>query len=150
MTRRGLVVLLVEDDPDDVFFLEEAFKSAGMPGALRVARDGEEAISYLLGRGGYADRGAYPLPALVLLDLKLPKQSGLDVLDWRREQPALMLIPVIVLTSSQSDDDMTRAYQAGANSYLVKPISSADQLDMVKAIQAYWIALNKIPKPSAA
>ena len=145
MTATDRVVLLVEDDPDDVFFLKEAFKNTGMAGALRVARDGEEAIDYLLGRAAHADRALSPAPALVLLDLKLPRKSGLEVLEWRRGVPGMERIPVVVLTSSQSDADLARAYELGANSYLVKPISSEAQLDMVKAIQAYWIALNKLP-----
>lgn len=145
MTTGDFVILLVEDDPDDVFFLQEAFKKNGMAGALRVARDGEEAIDYLLGRAAFADRALSPVPALVLLDLKLPRKSGLEVLEWRRGLPGMERIPVIVLTSSQSDADLARAYELGANSYLVKPISSEDQVGMVKAIQAYWIALNKVP-----
>lgn len=150
MTKEGFTVLLVEDDPDDVFFLRDAFKKAGMPDALRVVRDGEEAVAYLLGLAAYADRTLHPLPALVLLDLKLPRKSGLEVLEWRRGRPELMRIPVLVLTSSQSEDDMNKAYEFGANSYLVKPISSDAQLDMVKAIQGYWTALNKVPKSPAA
>jgi len=146
----GITVLLVEDDPDDVFFLRDAFKKIGMADALRVVRDGEEAVAYLLGEAAYADRSLHPLPALVLLDLKLPRKSGLEVLEWRRGRPELMRIPVIVLTSSQSEDDMNKAYEFGANSYLVKPISSDAQLDMVKAIQGYWTALNKVPSPPAA
>lgn len=150
MTKEGFTVLLVEDDPDDVFFLRDAFKKTGMPDALRVVRDGEEAVAYLLGLAAYADRSLHPLPALVLLDLKLPRKSGLEVLEWRRGRPELMRVPVIVLTSSQSEDDMVKAYEFGANSYLVKPISSDAQLDMVKAIRGYWIALNKVPKSPAA
>lgn len=145
MTRTNCVVLLVEDDPDDVFFLQEAFKKAGVPDALRVVRDGEEAVAYLLGQAAYADRRRYPLPSLILLDLKLPRKSGLEVLEWRRRQSGLRRIPVIVLTSSQSDEDMDQAYELGANSYLVKPISSEAQLEMVKAIRLYWIDLNKVP-----
>lgn len=150
MTKEESTVLLVEDDPDDVFFLRDAFKKTGMQDALRVVRDGEEAVAYLLGLAAYADRTLHPLPALVLLDLKLPRKSGLEVLEWRRGRPELMRIPVIVLTSSQSEDDLNKAYEFGANSYLVKPISSDAQLDMVKAIQGYWIALNKVPKNPAA
>lgn len=146
MTKSAFTVLLVEDDPDDVFFLRDAFKKTGMPDALRVVRDGEEAVAYLLGQAAYADRTLHPQPALVLLDLKLPRKSGLEVLEWRRGRPELMRVPVIVLTSSQSEDDMNKAYEFGANSFLVKPISSDAQLDMVKAIQGYWIALNKVPK----
>lgn len=147
---RAITVLLVEDDPDDVFFLRDAFQKIGLADALRVVRDGEEAVAYLLGEGAYADRSLHPPPALVLLDLKLPRKSGLEVLAWRRGRPELMRIPVIVLTSSRSEDDMNKAYESGASSYLVKPISSEEQLGMVKAIQAYWIALNQVPRAGPA
>lgn len=145
MTTGNFCILLVEDDPDDVFFLQEAFKKAGMAEALKVVRDGEDAVAYLLGSDAYADRRLFPVPALVLLDLKLPRKSGLEVLEWRRGQPGMERIPVIVLTSSQSDADLTAAYELGANSYLVKPIDSQAQLDMVEAIGRYWIGLNKAP-----
>src|SRR5437879_3159953 len=105
MITRNFVILLVEDDPDDVFFLQEAFKRNDMADALRVVRDGEEAFAYLLGQAAYADRRRYPLPSLTLLDLKLPRKSGLEVLEWRRQQPEMRRIPVIVLTSSQSKAD---------------------------------------------
>jgi CheY-like chemotaxis protein len=139
------VILLVEDDPDDVFFLQEALKKEDMSGALRVARDGEEAVAYLLGQGAFADRRLHPPPALVLLDLKLPRKSGLEVLEWRRGQAGMPLIPVIVLTSSVSNADISRAYELGANSYLIKPIESDAQQEMVRTILKYWIGLNKRP-----
>lgn len=148
MTSASPVILLVEDDPDDVFFLRDAFAKNGMPGAPRVVRDGEEALAYLLGQGPYADRSLHPLPALVLLDLKLPRASGHEVLERRRQRPELMRIPVVVLTSSESDDDTERAYAAGANSYLVKPVSSAAQAGMVKTLLEYWLGLNKAPAPA--
>lgn len=139
------VALLVEDDPDDAFLLEDACKRLGHEGMLRVARNGEEALAYLLGQGDYADRQRFPLPRLVLLDMKLPRMTGLEVLEWRRGQPAMLHIPVIVLTASQSEEDVARAYELGANSYLVKPVDSTAQLAMVKAVCAYWIDLNKTP-----
>lgn len=138
-------VLLVEDDPDDAFLLEDACKRLGHEGMLRVARDGEEAMAYLLGQGEHADRLRSPLPRVVLLDMKLPRMTGLEVLEWRREQPAMLRIPVIVLTASQSDSDIARAYELGANSYLVKPVDSPSQLAMVKAVCEYWVDLNRTP-----
>lgn len=149
MAPPTFVILLVEDDPDDVFFLEEAFKRAGLACALRVARDGEEAVAYLLGQGAYADRRLHPLPALVLLDLKLPRKSGLEVLERCRKEPELRRIPIVVLTSSQSNEDLTRAYELGANSYLVKPLDADAQLELVKTFGAYWIGLNKVPDAAA-
>lgn len=138
------VILLVEDDPDDVFFLQEAFKKADMAGALRVVRDGEEAVAYLLGQGAFADRGLHPPPSLVLLDLKLPRKSGLEVLEWRRGQPGMTLVPVVVLTSSVSETDVRRAYELGANAYLVKPIESGAQEEMVETIRRFWLGLNRL------
>lgn len=143
------VILLVEDDPDDVFFLQEAFKKADMAGALRVARDGEEAVAYLLGQGAFADRRLHPPPALVLLDLKLPRKSGLEVLEWRRGQPGMASIPVVVLTSSVSETDVRRAYELGANAYLVKPIDSGAQDEMVGTIRRFWLGLNRLPDPAS-
>lgn len=137
----GPVVLLVEDDPDDVFFLQEAFKAADWEGSLRVARDGEEALARLNGES---------LPDLMLLDLKLPRVSGLEVLERCRKDARLRTIPIVVLTSSQSNEDIARAYALGANSYLVKPIDAAEQKAMVKALIAYWLGLNKVPEAPAA
>lgn len=135
------VVLLVEDDPDDVFFISEAFKLADPNVTLRVARDGEAAIAYLLGEGARADR-----PALVLLDLKLPRRSGLEVLEACRGKGAAEPVPIIVLTSSQSDAEIRQAYALGANSYLVKPVDAEAQLAMIKALLAYWLGFNKVPE----
>jgi CheY-like chemotaxis protein len=150
MTAARSVILLVEDDPDDVFFLQDAFAGNKMAEALRVVRDGDEAVAYLLGQAAYAERQAYPLPSLILLDLKLPRKSGLEVLEWCRKQPGLKRIPIIVLTSSQSNSDVAQAYDLGANSYLVKPIDAAAQLELVKAVCQYWIGLNKVSELETA
>jgi CheY-like chemotaxis protein len=112
---------------------------------LRIVRDGDEAIQYLGGRGVFADRSRYPLPSLVLLDLKLPKRSGLEVLEFLRAQPSMKQTPVIVLTSSQESTDIQRAYALGANSYLLKPVGFDGLLEMVKAIGMYWVILNQGP-----
>lgn len=140
MGEQKIVVLLVEDDPDDVFFVTEAFKISAPSITVRVARDGEEAISYLLGEEARADR-----PALVLLDLKLPRKSGLEVLQSFRRDPGAAPVPVIVLTSSQSDADIRRAYELGANSYLVKPLDADAQLAMIKSLLSYWLVFNRVP-----
>ena len=141
----AFVILLVEDDADDVFFLKEAFARAGLGAAVHVARDGEEACSYLLGEGAYCDRAAHPCPSLILLDLKLPRKSGLEFLEWRRGQPRFSRVPTVVLTSSLAAADLASAYELGANSYLLKPVDAAAQLEMVKLIGAYWGGLNKLP-----
>ena len=136
-------ILLVEDDPDDVFFLRNIFARCGRADDLQVARDGDEAIAYLSGTDAFADRNLFPAPALVLLDLKLPKRSGFEVLEWLRKRSALRRIPVIVLTSSESENDIAHAYDLGANSYLVKPIDASTQAEMVKALCGFWAGFNR-------
>ena len=144
----AFIILLVEDDPDDVFFLQRAFAKVGRADDLRVVRDGEEAVAYLSGEGAFADRKFFPPPSLILLDLKLPRKSGFEVLEWCRRRAGLSRIPVVVLTSSQSEADVARAYDLGANSYLVKPIDAAAQAEMVKALCVFWAGLNQ-PSHSA-
>jgi CheY-like chemotaxis protein len=140
-------VLLVEDDENDVFFMQRAFREAGIVTTLNVASDGQQAIDYLSGKGKFADRHAWPLPCLVLLDLKLPYVLGLDVLKWLRSQPEFKSIIVIVLTSSRQDADIEKAYALGANSYLVKPPEVHQLVAMVKKIKEYWIETNQIGRP---
>lgn len=143
MTRGGPTVLIVEDDPNDVLLLQRAFSKVSVPHDLRIARDGEEALDYLEGAGPYADRAAHPLPCLVLLDLKLPRRSGLEVLEGIRRTPALSGLPVIILTSSREESDIQRAYERGANSYLVKPVGFEGLLDLVRELAGYWLSLNR-------
>ena len=102
-------------------------------------------MDYLAGRGDYADRITHPLSSLVLLDLKLPRKSGHEVLEWLRAQPALNRMPVVVLTSSKESRDVNRAYDLGANSYLVKPVAFADLLRMAQTLDLYWLQLNEDP-----
>src|SRR6266581_2683253 len=116
------VILLAEDDDNHVVLLRHAFKEANFLNPLHVVRDGEETIAYLKGEGQYANRAEYPLPALLLLDLKMPRQNGFDVLTWIRREPHLAGLTVVVLTNSDGLRDVTRAYQLGANSFLVKPL----------------------------
>ncbi len=148
MQLTDFTILMVEDDPNDILLTQRAFMQASLVNPLRIVRDGEEAIQYLGGRGVFADRTRYPLPSLVLLDLKLPKRSGLEVLEFLREQPSLKQTPVIVLTSSQESTDVQRAYALGANSYLLKPVGFDGLLEMVKAIGMYWVILNQGPERS--
>jgi CheY-like chemotaxis protein len=135
-------ILLVEDEENDVFFMKRAAKKNGILNPLQVAHDGQEAIDYLGGIGAYADRARFPLPGLVLLDLKLPRVMGFDVLKWIRKQAELQGLVVIVLTSSNLGSDIDMAYRLGANSYLVKP--SPDKLsEMIGTIKPYWFDLNE-------
>jgi len=138
-------ILLVEDDPNDVLLLQRAFQRSGIVNPLQVARHGDEAVDYLSGSASYGDRQQYPVPVFMLLDLKLPRRSGLEVLQWVKERPGLKRIPIVVLTSSKNDADINRAYELGANSYLVKPVSFEDLLNLVKSLQLYWLMLNESP-----
>jgi len=140
-------VLLVEDDENDVFFMQRAFREADIITPLHIAKDGREAIDYLSGNGKFADREKWPLPCLILMDLKLPYVLGLDVIKWLRSEPAFKSIIVVVLTSSKQDADIEKAYALGANSYLVKPPDVQQLVAMVKRIKEYWIEMNQIGPP---
>ena len=119
MTSHAL--LLVEDNPDDVFIMTRALKKAGLDLPVFIASDGKEALDYLRGTGPFADRARYPLPSLVLLDLKLPYLNGFEVLEWIRDHPLFHDLQVIVLTSSGEDRDQRRAQELGVSAYLIKP-----------------------------
>jgi CheY-like chemotaxis protein len=138
-------VLIAEDDPSDVFLLKRAFSLAQVPATLHFVRDGQEAIDYLEGEDAYNDRAIYPLPDLMLLDLKMPRLNGFDVLSWLRRQPGLKRLLVTVLTSSDQPDDINRAYDLGANSYLLKPHNSSHLSDLVAQVKRYWLDLNQCP-----
>jgi CheY-like chemotaxis protein len=132
-------VLYVEDDDNDRVLMEMACSTAGVPFALQVAHDGAEAISYLSGDGHYADRARFPFPELVLLDLKLPRKSGFEVLEWVRDQSELKEMPIVVLSSSNRDTDVKQAFDHGAIYYFVKPLSLQRLVEMVKEIRVKWI-----------
>ena len=138
-------ILLVEDDPDDVLLTQRAFRKLGVPTSMQVVGDGEQALAYLMGGGDYADRERFPLPDLMLLDLKLPRRSGFEVLEWLRAQPGLRRLPVVVLTGSRESVDVNRALDLGANSYLVKPVGFDDLLEVVRTLRLYWLGLNERP-----
>ena len=143
-------ILLVEDDVNDVFFFKRAVKLAAIIDPLHVAQDGRQAIDYLKGSGAYADRNQFPLPSLVMLDLKLPHVMGLDVLKWIRAQPEFQNVIVIVFTSSQLTPDIDNAYRLGANSYVVKPSTPGELQEMLVVIKQYWLDLNELPPGQAA
>jgi len=138
-------ILLVEDDPNDVLLVQRASRKADLVSPLQVVGDGEAAVAYLAGHGPYADRERYPLPALILLDLRLPRKSGFEVLEWLRQQPGLKRLPVVVLTSSRDSPDVNRAYELGVNSYLVKPVRFEELLALMQALHLYWMILNQKP-----
>ena len=146
MLPSSYTVLLVEDDPNDVLLIQRAFQRNHVANAVQVVRDGDEALAYLSGQAPFADRERHPLPVLMLMDLKMPRKSGLEVLEWVRQQPGLKRLPIIVLTSSNQSPDINRAYELGANSYLVKPAGFDSLLDLVKNLDMYWLILNERPE----
>ncbi len=145
MNNGSKAILLVEDDRNDVFFLQYAFETAGITNPLIVVTDGQQAIDYLAGVGRYADRVHYPFPCIVLLDLKLPVRIGMDVLRWIRQQRSLEALLVIVLTSSSDVNDVDEAYRLGARSFLVKPLSVDKRLEMAQCFKKYWLEMNEFP-----
>ncbi len=146
MSVRDGVILLAEDDPNDVLSVQRAFQRNYVANPVQVVRDVEEALAYLSGQAPFADRERHPLPVLMLMDLKMPRKSGLEVLAWVRQQPGLKRLPIIVLTSSNQSPDINRAYELGANSYLVKPAGFDSLLDLVKNLDMYWLILNEKPE----
>jgi CheY-like chemotaxis protein len=138
----GNVILLVEDNEDDVFLLENALTMAEVKSRLQVVRDGQEALHYLSGTAQFADRQRFPFPSLILLDLKLPYRSGLDILAWMRQETNLPSTIVVVLTSSDEPADLKSAYGLGANTYLVKPPTAPMICDIVTAFKLDWVRSN--------
>lgn len=145
MNASHCTILLVEDNPDDVLLMQRAFKKANLANPLQVVDNGEKAVAYLGGQDPYSDRSQHPVPVLVLLDLKLPRFSGLEVLEWVRTKEGLNRLPIVVLTSSADSGDVNTAYDLGANSYLVKPVGFDALFDMVKILQPYWLIMNQKP-----
>lgn len=138
-------VLYVDDDENDVFFLKRAFQKAGILNPLHVACDGQEAIDFLAGNGKFADRDQYPMPYVLLLDLNLPKKPGLEVLCWIRQQPGFFTLPVVILSASNHEFDLYRAYASGANAYLVKPSGFREATDMARQFAEFWLVRNEPP-----
>ena len=132
-------ILLVEDNPDDVFFMGRAMKGAELTNPVQVVETGEEAVAYLSGEGEFADRAKFPRPCLILLDLKLPGKTGLEVLEWFRAQEGSANVIVVVLTTSREPRDIAEAYRLGANAYLVKPTSPSQLVTMMKSVKDFWI-----------
>ena len=139
------MILLVEDNPNDEELTLRALRKANIANEVAIARDGQEALDFLFCSGRYAGREPSTMPAVVLLDLKLPKLDGIDVLQRIRADPRTKLIPVVVLTSSSEDEDMVRSYQSGANSYVRKPIEFSAFANAVTQLGMYWVLINQIP-----
>ena len=140
MSEKLRPILAVEDEASDRLILEIAFQRAKLPCPLVIVRDGQEAVDYLSGKGRYAERTAHPLPALIVLDLKMPRMNGFDVLGWLAEQPDFKKIPALVLSSSADEIDMNKARQLGAREYFVKPHSLDELMKIAHQMQARWLS----------
>lgn len=140
-------ILVVEDNADDQFLLQEAWKMGALENPLAFVQDGEQACDYLAGLCRYADRTRYPAPLFVILDLKLPGKSGLEVLAWMRAKEELKSLPVIVLTASTWPGDVAEAYRLGANSFVIKPSAAQELVDFTAALKGYWLRFNKFVEP---
>ena len=139
-------ILLVEDNPDDEELTLMALKQSKILNNVFVARDGVEALDYLYCNGKFVDRDPDDLPQLILLDLKLPKLGGLDVLQKLRQEPLTKFVPVVVMTSSSEEEDIIESYRYGANSYVRKPVEFHRFVDAVGQLGLYWLLINEIPK----
>jgi len=140
MDNRQFTVLLVEDDLNDIFLVKRAFKIAKVRNPLQVVTDGQDAIHYLSGNGRYADREAYPLPKLIVMDIKMPRRSGFEVLQYVKGggNHLLRRIPIVIVSSSESPTDINRAYELGANAYMVKPVDYRAVEHLFNSITQYW------------
>ena len=139
------VILVAEDDENHAFFIERAFDQVGLRNPVFFVPDGAQAIAYLRGEGRYANRREFPLPSLLLLDLKMPNKDGFEVLTWLRRQPTLKALRVVVFTTSNAVRDITRAYELGANSFLTKPMNFSDLVDLTRMVQGYWLQFSREP-----
>ena len=147
MNAQDAEILLVEDNPADVELSLRALKLNHIANRISVARDGEEALDFIFGRGEHPDRRGEPLPRLVLLDLKLPKVDGLEVLRQIKGDPRTRSVPVVILTSSTEERDLINSYHLGANSYIQKPVEFTQFQEIVKQLGLYWLVVNE-PPPS--
>jgi two-component system response regulator len=137
------IILLVEDNPDDVALTLRALKKSNILNEVVVANDGVEALEYLFGNGAYADRDMDLMPQLILLDLKLPRLDGMEVLRYMRADDRTRLLPVVILTSSKEEQDITNGYNLGANSYIRKPVDFTQFSEAIRQLGLYWLVLNE-------
>lgn len=145
MSKNKKIILLVEDNPDDEELTKLAFAESRVANELVIARDGAEALDYLFATGKHAGRDVGEMPQLILLDLKLPKIDGLEVLRRIRADERTKLLPVVILTTSKEESDMIESYSIGANSYMQKPVDFTQFIDAVRQLGLYWLVLNQTP-----
>jgi CheY-like chemotaxis protein len=146
MNGNAVEILLVEDNPQDLQLALRALKKAGLGNHIQIARDGQEALEFIFCEGPHADRKIEDIPKVILLDLKLPKVDGLEVLQRVKEDPRTKTIPVVMLTSSKEQNDVVRSYNCGVNSYIVKPVNFESFAKAVEDLGLYWLLLNQPPR----
>jgi CheY-like chemotaxis protein len=143
--KRERTVLLVDDDENDLIFLQRSFQQAQIHVPVQTVRDGQQAIDYLSGTGPFANRSQYEMPRLMILDQQMPRKTGLEVLHWLKEQPELVRLPVIMFSSSAYPPEVKEAYQYGANAFVTKPSSTAQRMEFVQIVKVFWLTLNEPP-----
>ena len=146
----GIEILLIEDNPEDVELTLRAFRKQHLANKIHVLRDGEEALECIFGSGRYAERQFHERPRLILLDLKLPKIDGLEVLKRCKSDPRTKTIPIVIMTSSKEETDLIKSYNLGVNSYVVKPVDFPQFTEAVRHVGVYWMLLNQLPADAAA
>ena len=146
MKGEAIKILLVEDNPDHVMLIKTILEENNFLNEIYVVTDGQEALDYMYHRGKYADESKAPRPGLILLDLKLPKVDGFEVLSQLKSDPELKSIPIIILTTSSQDEEIVRGYALGANSYVAKPVKFSEFAEKIKNLQLYWVLVNTLPK----
>jgi len=142
---RRVVILMAEDDPDDRLLAQEALEESRVINELHVVEDGQELMDYLCGRGDFADATTHPYPGLILLDLNMPRMDGREALQEIKADPRLRRIPVVVLTTSKSEEDLVRSYDLGASSYITKPVTFEGLVAVMKGLGQYWIEIVELP-----
>jgi len=143
-------ILIVDDDENDIFFAKRAFTEINVHCTFQVLKNGQEAVDYLSGQGPYADRQKFPLPMMILMDLKMPVMDGFQVLEWLRSRPGIKVIPTLVFSSSDIPSDITRAYELGANSFMTKSVTYDGLLLKLQTLSQYWLEHCKHPNVGEA
>lgn len=138
-------VLLAEDDANDVLLLKLAFEEVDIHNPIYVVNDGQEAIDYLSGEAKFSDRNKFPFPSLLILDLKMPRKTGIDVLQWLAKEEAVRCLPTIMLSSSTHPGDIEKAYRLGVNAFVVKSPGIAERMEFAKIIKKFWLTVNELP-----
>jgi CheY-like chemotaxis protein len=144
-TCKSITILMADDDPDDRLLVKNAFKESRLANSMRFVEDGEELMDYLHSRGQYTDRLTSPRPGLILLDLNMPRKDGREALKEIKDDPGLREIPVVVLTTSQDEEDILRSYNLGANSYITKPVTFEGLVEVMKVLGRYWFEIVELP-----